>query len=118
MNTNNDIYGAFASILISYQGSMHLLATNLAEALNLGSFLIEPNEEPPYDERGSHEVLGWEIWLKHEPGEGSLYRLSMETEHSLQETVNGNMHDLSPWLARLVSTLCDVQALPSCDRKL
>ena len=114
MNDNDEIYGAFACILIPFDGTTRQLATKLASALNLGAFEVQFDEYPPHDEIGSAEVLGWEVWLQSEPDDrGLCYRLRIETEHSVQEIFHGRMHDLSPWLARLVSTLCDIKARPA-----
>ena len=60
------------------------------------------------------EVLGWDLWLA--PAEDSRqfqYSLRMETEHSTMEIAKGDMHDLSPWLARYISAICGVDALVS-----
>jgi hypothetical protein len=80
----------------------------------LPDFQLSEREEPPHDVLGSLEALGWELWLERISVVSSYqYSLRMETEHSLDESVNDQMHDLSPWLARYVSSICGVEALVS-----
>lgn len=113
-DTNNHtiIYGAFASIIIIYDGSLRQLAEKLAVSLNLNAFEIETSESPPHEEVGSAEAMGWEAWLNTSSEAQGRFCLRMETEHSISEIYEGRMFNLSPWLARLVTTLCEVQAFP------
>lgn len=106
------IFGARASVLLRYEGDIQSLAQTLSKGLKLPDFQIAPSERPPYETEGSVEALGWEIWLK---GDRSVktfhYSLSMETENSETESFGGDMHDLSPWLARYISRICGVESL-------
>ena len=89
------------------------LANELATALNLKSFDVEPTEYPPHENIGTTEAFGWEAWLKasfeHPP-----YNFHFEavTEGSIIEEFKGRMHNLSPWMARLLESTCDVEAVP------
>jgi hypothetical protein len=61
---------------------------------------------------GSLEVLGWELWLEPQHERISFtHVLKMETEHCVKESFAGDMHDLSPWLARFISEICGVESL-------
>ena len=113
---SNTVFGASACIAFRFDGTLEQLAEKLADALNLKSFDIETNQNPPHKMIGSAEALGWEIWLEEDLEESPhCFRLRMQTEHSLKEEFDGDMHDLSPWLAKLVSMLINVDALPSID---
>ena len=110
---NSKLYGAFASVWIQYEGTLEQLANDLASALNLKSFVIEASEDPPHEKIGSAEAMGWEAWLQADSGYPSHnFRLRIETEHSITESFEHRMYDLSPWFARLVATLCDLKAFP------
>jgi hypothetical protein len=114
MEMKYEIYGAYACIDIRFSGTLELLAANLAKALNLKPLLIEHREHSPHELMGSGEALGWEFWLQGaEGGVSGCFTLRMETEHSIEEVFHGRMYDLSPWLARLVTTTCDVEARPA-----
>jgi hypothetical protein len=105
-----NVFGAFATICIRFDGSLEQLVKLLATALNIASMNIAPSEYPPHIEVASAEVLGWEFWLQEYTKKGvGFYRLRIETEHCVNEIFHGQMHDLSPWLARLISMLCDVE---------
>lgn len=107
------VYGAFACVRIRYEGTLEQLASDLATALNLKSFTVEPSENPPYEKVGMAEAFGWEAWLQADSGDSfHHFRLRIETENSITESFEGRMHDLSPWLARLLMALCDIEATP------
>ena len=106
------VFGGRASIYLRYEGDIQALAQKLSKGLMLPDFEIAPSEWPPYQVVGSVEALGWELWLEHDQTVKSFnYALKMETEHSETESFNGQMHDLSPWLARYISAICRVEAL-------
>lgn len=107
------VFGATAVIGIQFDGTLDQLAAILAEALNLKSFTVEASEDVPHKRVGSAEAMGWEAWLEEESvALTHKFRLRLETEHSLKESFEGRMFDLSPWLARLISTVCGVIAQP------
>lgn len=116
MNTDNAadnsmMYGAFARIQIRYEGQLERLAAVLAEALQLKSFNIDTDEDPPHQKFASAEALGWEAWLRtsfeHPPYNFSLW---METE--IVAKLPDGMHDLSEWFAQFVTACCGVEASP------
>ncbi len=106
------VFGGKASICLKHEGDINALAQKLSKGLMLPAFSIEPSEWPPYEVVGSVEALGWELWL--EPAKDSRqfqFSLRMETEHSETESFKGDVHDLSPWLARYISAICGVDSL-------
>lgn len=110
------LFGARACILIQYSGTIDELAARLAEALDLKSFDVDVDEYPPHNRIGMAEAMGWEAWLEEESvGSSRSFRLSMSTEGSGK--LFDEMHDLSPWLACLISTICHTttQPVPSVD---
>lgn len=108
------IFGAKAAIHVRFSDDLRSLANKLAVGLMLPEFRIEPREDPPHDEMGSVEALGWEVWLeKTDTVQSFQYTLKMETTHSLEESFHDQMHDLSPWLARYVSSICNTETLVS-----
>src|SRR5437764_736777 len=108
------IFGAKASILIKYEGDLASLASKLASALILADFEVSPRETPPHDIMASAESLEWQLWLDSTDFINTFqYSLRMETEDCLDELFKGQMHDLSPWFARFVSLVCDLDVLVS-----
>jgi|SRR6267142_3357309 len=86
----------------------------LSKGLVIRDFIIENREDPPHDLMGSAEALGWEIWLeKTDPIPTFKFSLTMNTEDVVKELFRGQMYDLSPWLARFVSKICNVDSLVS-----
>jgi hypothetical protein len=113
-STDADVYGSAACIKIQFDGTLEQLAARLASAPNLKSFEVAASEHPPYEAIGSAEAMGWQAWLETERnGAHGGFRLRIVTEHSFKEEFEGEMYDLSPWLARLVTALCDVKARPT-----
>ena len=116
MPSNGDkesIFGGKACIAIRYEGTLHQLAATIATVLNLRSMTVEANDEPPHQLVAWTETMGWEMWLEENSSIPSYnFRLRIETEHSLKESFENRMFDLSPWFARLVASLCDVKAAP------
>src|SRR6188768_3731200 len=102
MSSSEEAYGANAAIRIQFDGSLEQLAGKIGKALMV-EFEIQTDMEPPHAEFASAEAMGLEAWLT--------------TEESLVEEFNGRMHDLSKWLARYVTTLCEVQATQAATEK-
>lgn len=109
MVINTPIFGARAEVILRFDGELETLATKLSEGLIHVPFEVGPRDEPPHDLVGSCEALGFEIWL--EQTSFGNYRLRFETEHCLEESFNDQMYDLSLWLARYVSSICDVDTV-------
>ena len=106
-------YGAHARILIQYEGELSALANKLSDALNLREMFIKTIYEPPYVDVALGEAMGWESWLSECEEHGVYnYQLTMRTEDSFEELLGDRMHDLSPWLARIVSILGHVKTKP------
>lgn len=107
---NGEVYGAKALVFLKHDGSIDALAKKLSLGLVIPDFWVEAREEAPYDLVGSCEAFGMEAWLESSSKfEGFSYSIKMETEHSLHESLNGKMHDLSLWLARYIFSICKVE---------
>lgn len=112
MNKDIPVFGARAEVYLKYDGELTALADNLSANLVHVPFDIETRESPPYDVVGSCEALGFELWLEQvDRDEPRKYRLRFETEHCVEESFNDQMHDLSLWLARYISSICDVDTI-------
>ncbi|CAN5911125.1 hypothetical protein BH11VER1_BH11VER1_13600 [soil metagenome] len=109
---DREIFGASATVVIRFDGSMQALANKLSTVLNIGTFQVEPSEHPPHMDIGSAEALGWELWLEAGNTSGE-FNLRGETEHAVAEVFHGRMHDLSPWLARFLTMMCDLTVTPA-----
>lgn len=110
---DKEIFGAFASVCIHFDGSLQSLADKLCVALNIPSLNVEPSEWPPYHEIGLAEALGWEIWLEATKAGTGTFDLRLETGHSVQEVFHDRMYDLSPWLARFLAMMCKLKVEPT-----
>jgi|GEM_PF-1815949 len=109
-NPHFKLHGAKAAIYIRFNGDLPALAVKISTALKVGDFDVGPREIPPHDLMASGECLGWELWLEHrQVGIPFQYSFRMETEHSLEESFNDDMYDLSPWFARYISLVCNVE---------
>lgn len=107
---DNIVYGARATVLINYEGDIASLANILSQALQISDFSISNNEYPPHNLIGMCEGFGWECWLeKNNTQDGFQYVFKMETLDSFDEIANNRMHDLSPWLARLIGLMCELE---------
>lgn len=107
------VFGASASVRIRFDGNLRSLADKLSTALNIGSFNVEPSEYPPHNEIGSTEALGCELWLEGAKDKEGTFNLRLETEHAVEEVFHERMYDLSPWLARLLTMMCDLDVAPA-----
>ena len=106
----NEVYGAKALIYLKHDGDIKTLANKLSIGLVIPNFSVEAREEAPHDLIGSCEAFGMEAWLESSSQiEGFSYSFKMETEHSLEESFNDKMHDLSLWLARYIFSICEVE---------
>jgi hypothetical protein len=109
---DQEVFGAFAFVRIRFDGNLRSLADKLSTGLNIGSFNVEPSEYPPHNEIGSAEALGLELWLEVAKSSAGTFNLRLETEHAVEEVLQGRMHDLSPWLARFLAMMCDLDVAP------
>jgi len=106
----NEVYGARALVYLKYDGGIRSLADKLSTGLVIPDFCVETREEAPHDLVGSCEAFGLEAWLESSTEvTGFAFSFKMETEHSLEESFNDRMHDLSLWLARYIFSICEVE---------
>lgn len=75
--------------------------------------LVSP---PPYDLVGWFETLGFEAWIeKSNELDGYSFCFKLETMLSMQESFENKMHDLSLWMARFISSVCEIETYVSLD---
>lgn len=106
------IFGARAEVLIRFDGDIRALAEKLSGVL-ITTIDVEPAEYPPYEDIGMGETLGWDLWLEKAGSETGNFKLRLETESSVEEIWHGRMHDLSPWLARHLSIVGNLEVIPA-----
>jgi hypothetical protein len=112
MNSNSNIFGARAKIILQYEGGMKALADLLSTKLLIPKFRIETDQDPPHELLGLCEALGYNIWLNYtEECPDFLFEVIIETELDHKERFNDQVYNISPWFARHVSTVCQ---LTSC----
>ena len=100
------LFGAQASVYIKTPLEIEAVALILADNFQLEDFEVVSSEWPPYEKIASFEVMGFEGDLENYDENGYQFHFSLTTEHSFQEIFDGNMHDLSPWLARFIHEIC------------
>lgn len=105
-------FGAKASIYIKYNGDIASLTNKIGKVFVIKDFSTEVSEWPPHNTVSSFEECGWEGWVEaSEKHEGYHYIFTMETWSSHEEIMDNRMHDLSYWLAKVVSSLCNLETL-------
>lgn len=105
----SDIYGAKGRIFVKSSDDMKELSAKISKGLILHDFIVEHSQDPPYELTGSCEALGFQIWLnKSDIVNGYNYIFEMESSLSDDELSSGQMYDLSLWLGRFVSIICDL----------
>lgn len=109
-NVEDKIFGARASVYIQFAGNIESLVGKLSQGLLIPDFVVKTRESPPYDKMAEFEALGFEGWLEKSGDIQEFeFRLTMETGHCLREHYEGQMHDLSPWLARFITDICGLE---------
>ncbi len=115
MNCVEKVFGAKALIYLKTNQDIQKISIALSKGLILPEIEIAPAEYPPYDLSGSCEALGFELWLeKTDKIDGLHYSLKIETEYSIIESFEDQMHDLSQWLARYISKICNIDTFIPC----
>lgn len=109
---NNDIliFGASAKVYLKCDDDIRSLAKRLSEGLLLPEIYFDTDQDEPHEEFGSCEALGFVLWLGSSELKKFSYELEISTEHSHKEIINERMYDLSPWLARFLSEICDIES--------
>lgn len=104
------VTGAKLKVFIQYDSDLEQTGLILQKYLNISDFRYEQREEEPYDLIGYSEIFGFEIELRHvqsiDQWQEYPFVLEAFTTDSFQELFDGNMCDLSLWMARYLS-LCN-----------
>ena len=110
MNQNKRIFGAKALVHLKFDGNLKKLSKKISDDLNLPKFFMKSDPDPPHDISAYCGCLGFDIVLSEVDGGGDhSFVLTIRTEHSLQEEWHDQMHDLSPWFARFLTVICDIE---------
>jgi hypothetical protein len=105
------IFGAKAKVLLRYDHDLKELTKVLSKGLILPDFTVEFREEHPFDLTASCEVLACQLWVNSTSTISNYnFILELETELSYNEISLNQMYDLSAWLARFISKICDIDA--------
>jgi hypothetical protein len=103
--------GAKAKVYLKYEGSIEEVAKVISKCLILPDFWFKTDQDYPHDVNGLCEALGFSIWLNKLSDDNDFdYILEIETNLCLEETFNNLLCDISPWLAKYVSTICKIEA--------
>lgn len=108
-------YGAYARVFIQYDGSLQDLCSKIRKGLNIPALRFENMEDEPYDLIGYTEIFGFEVELKknqhNDKWSTYQYLLSATTTDSFQEIFNDRMFDISLWMARYISLVCELTTM-------
>ena len=110
MTKDGIIFGARAKVYLKFNDDMRSLAKRLSEDLLLPEIYFDTDQDEPHEEFGLCEALGFQLWLLNSDLKEFSFLLMIETEHSHKEIMNDRMHDLSPWLARFIAEICDIES--------
>lgn len=108
------VNGAFSKIFIQYEGSLKDLGDKMENELNIPEFRYENMDDEPYGLVGYSETLGFEIEIKAiSSDKWSHYHYTFEaiTTDSFQEIYSDRMFDISLWMARYISLICEITTL-------
>lgn len=102
--------GARAKVYLKFNGTIEELSKLLSKGLIISDFFFDTNEDPPHEVTGQSEALGFSIWLNKAVGiNGYDFVLELETNMCLEETFNDLLCDISPWLSKYISEICDLE---------
>lgn len=115
MEISNKVHGAQFNVFIQYEGNLQELGSKIVKGLNIPTLRYENMEDAPYDLVGYAETFGFEVELKYLQSNKKWtnygYLLVTTTTDSFQEVINDRMFDISLWMARYISLMCDVTTL-------
>ncbi|WP_126973421.1 hypothetical protein [Gynurincola endophyticus] len=103
--------GANAKIYLKFKGGIEDLSKIISKGMILPDFYFETDIEFPHNITGHCEALGFSIWLNKLTDDNIFdYTLSIETNMSLEYSYNNLLCDISPWMVRYVSEICEIEA--------
>ncbi|MEZ5002934.1 MAG: hypothetical protein R2730_07840 [Chitinophagales bacterium] len=105
------VFGSKAIVYLKHNGGLKSLAKIVSEGLVLPEFYFESDMDPPHQISALCETLGFEIWIeKSDILEDFPFVIKIESKLSFEESFNNQMYDLSPWLARYISKICEIDS--------
>jgi len=105
------IFGVKAKVHLKFNGEIVDITNIISKRMSIPKFSLESREESPHEIYAFSESTGFEIWLeKSDTLEKYPFSLKFETSLSTKESYENQMHDISPWLARFVSKICEIDS--------
>ncbi|SFE87071.1 hypothetical protein SAMN04487969_108143 [Paenibacillus algorifonticola] len=115
MEISDKVHGVHSKVYIQYEGSLQDLGSKIEKGLNIPTLRYENMEDEPYDLVGYAEIFGFEVELKelqkNDKWPNYQYFLGATTTDSFQEIFNDRMFDISLWMARYISLMCEVTTM-------
>ena len=104
------LFGARALVYLKYDGEIEELAKVLSDKMEIPGIYFDTNEEPPHELIGMSEFLSIELWLnKSDSVEGFNFEIEIETFTKVEDRSKYERFDLSPWLAKEISSRCKIE---------
>lgn len=114
MQNAHQVNGAFCKVFIQYEGSLKDLGDKMEKELNIPEIRYETMDYDPYELVGYSETLGFEIEIKairSEKWPQYHYTFEAITTDSFKEIYSDRMFDISLWMARYISLICEITTL-------
>lgn len=115
MENLNKIHGAKAKVFIQYEGSLQEMGLQIEQGLQIPALRYENMEDEPYNLVGYAEILGFEVELMESQHKDKWsdyhFILTATTSDSFQEIFYDRMFDISLWMARYISLVCELSTL-------
>lgn len=115
MEIVDKVYGVHSRVFIQYDGALQDLGSKIEKGLNIPILRYENVEDESYDLVGYAEIFGFEVELKKLQNNykwpNYSYLLEAITTDSFQEVLNDRMFDISLWVARYISLMCEVTTM-------
>lgn len=103
------LFGATSKVYIEFDGNINELINILNASLEINLY-IETDMNPPHEEFGMAECLGFEIWLyQSHHFDTADYELSFATSDCFLETFEERMYDISLWFAKIISKVAKLK---------
>lgn len=103
-------FGAKATVFLKFDGNLEEIAKVLSDNLFLPEFWYKNDMDPPHNLCAMTETLGFEVWLQASNDvENYNYIFEIETGMEIEDRMENEMFDLSPWFAKEISRSCEIE---------
>lgn len=107
-----EVFGVRGKVLIKSEHELSTVAEKIFRKLFQVDFYLDSDMDLPHAETAMAEAMGFELWLSPiARSDGYTYELKMETGYCHTEVMNNRMHDFSPWLARYLQDIGEIETL-------